>query len=180
MAMEASLARRYAKALFSIGVEDKQVEKIERELGEFQAAVDANAELANFLQDPTVLPNDKRDVLKAITEKMGLSEFVRNFISLLGEKGRIGTFPAIRRAYRILADEHEGKAVAQVTSATALAPELEKNLASTLSKLTGRTVAISSKVDAELLGGIVAEIGGVVYDGSLKTQLRTLRERARQ
>jgi F-type H+-transporting ATPase subunit delta len=180
MAMEASLARRYAKALFSIAVEDKQVEKIERELGEFQAAVDAHAELKNYLEDPTILPNDKRDALKGITEKMGLSEYVRNFISLLGEKGRIGTFQAIRRAYRILADEHEGKAIAQVTSATALAPELEKNLASTLSKLTGRTVSLTMKVDPELLGGIVAEVGGYVYDGSLKTQLRTLRERARQ
>ena len=96
---------------------------------------------------------------------MGVSETVRNFISLLGEKGRIDVFQAIRAAYRQMADDHEGKAVAQVSSATSMAPDLEKNLAATLSKLTGRTVAISSKVDPELLGGIVAEIGGVVYDG---------------
>ena len=180
MAMQASLARRYAKAIFSIAIEDKQLEKIERELGDFQALVEANKELATYLADPTILPSDKRDALKAITEKMGLSEMVQNFIALLGEKGRIDTFQAIRAAFRIMADDHEGKAVAQVSSATAMAPDLEKNLASTLSKLTGRTVAITSKVDPELLGGIVAEIGGVVYDGSLKTQLRTLRERARQ
>ena len=180
MAMQAGLARRYAKALFSIAVEDNQVEKIERELAEFTELVNGNAELKNYLEDPTVLPMDKRDALKGITEKMALSETVRNFISLLGQKGRVGTFADIRNQYRILSDAHAGKAIATVTSATALAPETEKSIAASLSKLTGRTVSISTKVDPELLGGIVAEIGGMVYDGSLKTQLRTLRERARQ
>ena len=180
MAMQAGLARRYAKALFSISVEDNQVDKVERELAEFTELVNANAELKSYLEDPTVLPMDKRDALKGITEKMALSEMVRNFIALLGEKGRIGVFSDIRNQFRILADAHAGKAIATVTSATALAPEMEKNIATSLSKLTGRTVSIFTKVDPELLGGIVAEIGGVVYDGSLKTQLRTLRERARQ
>lgn len=180
MAMQAGLARRYAKALFSIAVEDNQVEKLERELAEFTQLVDSSAELKGYLEDPTVLPMDKRDALKGITEKMGLSESVRNFISLLGEKGRISTFADIRNQYRILSDAHAGKAIATVTSATALAPEMEKNIAASLSKLTGRSVSIFTKVDPELLGGIVAEIGGMVYDGSLKTQLRTLRERARQ
>lgn len=180
MALHASLARRYAKALLSIAVEDRQVEKVERELGEFQAVVDATPELKAYLDDPTVLPFDKRDALKGITEKMGLSETVRNFLALLGEKARIHAFPEIRAELRRMVDEHEGKAIAKVTSAAPLGPDLEKSLATSLSRVTGRNVSIASHVDPELLGGIVAEVGGVVYDGSLKTQLRALKERARQ
>ena len=180
MAMQASLARRYAKALLGIALEDNQIEKLDRELAEFQKLVEDNAELRGYLEDPTVLPMDKRDALKGITEKMGLTESVRSFLALLGEKGRINAFPEIRGEFRLMADAQAGKAIAKVTSATALAPETEKALAEKLSKISGRTVSLFSKVDPELLGGIVAEIGGVVYDGSLKTQLRTLKERARQ
>lgn len=180
MAMQASLARRYAKALLGIALEDNQLDKIDRELGEFGTLVDGNQELAGYLADPTILPNDKRDALKAITEKMGLSETVRNFLGLLAAKARIDAFADVRREFRLMADEQAGKAIARVTSATALSPELEKSLSAILSKLTGRSVVVFAKVDPRLLGGIVAEIGGVVYDGSLKTQLRALRERARQ
>ena len=180
MALQGSLARRYAKALLGIAVEDKSVEKIDQELAEFATLVEGNAELRGYLEDPTILPMDKRDALKSIAEKMGLSETVKNFLALLGEKARIQAFADIRREFRLLADAHAGKAIARVTSATPLTPETEKALVEKLSKISGRSVSLTSKVDPELLGGIVAEIGGVVYDGSLKTQLRTLKERARQ
>ena len=178
--MKPSLARRYAKAILSISLEDKQLEKVQRELEEFDQLVKTNKELSGYIDDPTILPMDKREAIKGITEKMALSEVVRNFLGLLAEKGRIASFGEVLAEFRLLADAQAGKAIARVTSAIALSPELEKNIAAALSKLTGRSVVVSSKVDPLLIGGIVAEIGGVVYDGSLKTQLRTLKERARQ
>src|SRR5689334_7071919 len=114
--MKPSLARRYAKAILSIALEDKQLDKTLRELEEFAALVASNKELSGYLWDPSILPMDKREAVKGITEKMVLSEMVRNFLGLLAEKARIASFEDVLREFRLLADEQAGKAIARVTS----------------------------------------------------------------
>ncbi len=178
--IQASLARRYAKAFLQIGIEDSSIEKLEKELDAFGAAVQSSPDLANLLGDPTVLAELKKAVLKDIVEKLGLSEMSRNFIALLGSKGRISAFPEIQREFRSLADAHAGRARATVTSAEPISAEVETALTEKLSKMSGRKVQITKRVDRELLGGIVAEIAGVIYDGSLRTQLRAVRDSARR
>ena len=100
--IKGSLARRYAKALLQIGIEDGSIEKLEKELDAFGAAVESSPDLANLLGDPTVLAELKKAVLKDIVEKLGLSEMGRNFIALLGSKGRISAFPEIQREFLAL------------------------------------------------------------------------------
>ena len=177
--MQGSLARRYAKALLQIAVEDNQVEKIERELAEFAEAVKSSKDLSSLLEDPTVRPDVKKGVIKEVVEKLGLAEMTRNFIQLLGDKDRINSFPEIRREFSRMADEQAGRARATVTSAAALGKDEEASLVAKLSGMTGRKVEITHKVDPDLLGGLVAEVGGFIYDGSLRTQLRRLRESAK-
>ena len=173
------VARRYARALLMIGHETGSIEKIEDELGNFEKIVRDNPELAEALADPTVLPSSKEKIVGAVVEKLGFSETMRNFLGLLGEKRRLADFLDIREAYRELADAHAGRARATVVSAAALPKEMESSLVDKLSRLTGRKVQVQSKVDPSLLGGVIAEVDGVIYDGSLRTQLRALREQAK-
>ena len=173
------VARRYARALLLLGQETKSVEKIEEELDTFEKIVRGNADLAEALADPTVLPSSKKKIVDALLAELGFSETMKNFLGLLGEKRRLADFLDIRDAYRELADALGGRARATVVSAAPLPKEMESSLVDKLSRLTGRKVQIQSKVDPSLLGGVIAEVGGVIYDGSLRTQLRTLREQAK-
>lgn len=173
-----SLARRYAKAMLLIGIEDKTLPKLDEELTKFGELIEGSKELANFLADPTALASEKNAVLKELVEKLKLSETTKSFILLLGEKTRISAFADIHREFKRLADEHAGKARGTVKSATALSADVQSALVEKLSKVTGRQVELTQSVDPDLLGGMVAEIGGVIYDGSLRTQLRRLRDTA--
>lgn len=173
-----SLSRRYAKALLQIGIEDGTLDKLDAELSKFGELVEGSKELASVLADPTVQPSGKNAVLRDLVEKLGLSETTKNFILLLGEKGRIAHFADMHREFKRLADEHAGKARGTVISAAALPNDVQSSIAEKLSKVTGRKVEITHRVDPDLLGGMVAEIGGVIYDGSLRTQLRRLRDTA--
>ena len=177
--IQASLARRYAKALLQIGIEDKTVEKLDADLESYGAVVRGSADLRALLEDPTVLTHVKQSVLKDVTSKLGLTATTVNFIQLLAEKGRIQFFADIHREFTRMADEHAGRARAVVTSASALPKAVETALVEKLSRMTGRKVELDARVDETLLGGLVTEINGVVYDGSLRTQLRALRERAK-
>lgn len=177
--IQASLARRYAKALLMIGLEDKTLETLEAELSAFDKTVLGSQEMRDVLADPTVLPSNKMKILKGVLAAMGMSEVVNNFLMLLAEKGRLVAFPEIFREFRRLADEHAGKAMAVVTSAAPLADGVKSDLVEKLSKLSGRKVELTQRVDPDLLGGMVAEIGGVIYDGSLRTQLKQLRDSAK-
>jgi len=177
--IQASLARRYAKAILMIGLEDKSLEKIESELMAFDKVVLGSKDMQDVMADPTVLPSSKMKILKGVLDGMGLSESVNSFLMLLLEKGRLVAFPEILREFRRLADEQAGKATAVVTSAAALSDEVRSNLVDKLSKLSGRKVELTQRVDPDLLGGMVAEIGGVIYDGSLRTQLKALRDSAK-
>jgi len=174
-----SLARRYARALLGLAREDKAVDKVDAELQAFLEVLDGSPELAAAIADPTLLPSSKRSIVDAIVAKLGFSPHVKNFFSLLAEKGRLSAFREIRREFRRMADELEGRVRAVVTSAAPLPKETEGALAERLSRISGRTVEISHQVDPELLGGLMAEIDGVVYDGSLKSQLRRLKDAAR-
>lgn len=177
--IQASLARRYAKALLQIGIEDKTVETLDADLESYGATIRSSPELRALLEDPTVLTAVKQSVLKEIVAKLGLSKTTANFIQLLAEKGRIQFFADIHREFARMADEHAGRARAVVTSASPLPKDIQAALVDKLSRMTGRKVELNARVDEALLGGLVTEINGVVYDGSLRTQLRALRERAK-
>lgn len=174
-----SLARRYAKAILMIALEDKALAKVEAELAAFDKTVLGSPDMQAVMLDPTVLPSAKMNILKGVLAAMGMSDSVNNFLMLLAEKGRLVAFPEIFREFRRLADEQAGKAVATVTSATPITDEVKATLVDKLSKISGRKVELHQKVDPDLLGGMIAEVGGIVYDGSLRTQLKALRDSAK-
>lgn len=170
-----SVARRYARALMSIGVEDGQFEKYAAELGRIQQAYDVSPELRDLWLNPA---NDRDRRLAAIDGLAGpleLSPSVANTLRLLVERQRLADLPSIVRAYNELVDAKVGRVQATVTSAVTLPVETTAEISGALAAMTKKQIVLETKVDPSLIGGIVTRVGGTVLDGSLKTQLEELR-----
>lgn len=170
-----SVARRYARALFGIGVDAGRFEELGRELGEFAAVWADSPELRQTLENPVFKPEQKRAVLQQILPRVAPTPEVQRFVLLLLDRRRIILLPAIARAYQALADEHVGRVRARVTSAEPLTQAALDRVRRSLEQRTGKKVVIDTAVDPELIGGLVARVGDLVLDGSVRTQLEDLR-----
>ena len=170
-----NIAKRYARAFFEIAEEEKQLEKYDRELQSFSEVVDGNENLREFFANPIFDQHDKRDVVDAIMQKMGMTGVTASFLRLLADKRRIGILAEIVACYRELMDSVLKKQRVQVKTAFPLSDELSEQLKKGLEKLTGKQVEMTMDHDASLLAGIVVRVGDTLYDGSIKTQLNNIR-----
>jgi F-type H+-transporting ATPase subunit delta len=171
-----SLARRYAKALLEIGVQQQTYDALGKELDRAAETLRTSPELRHALENP-LFPVEKRKlVMDELARRLALSKTVRNFVMLLLDKGRIHALPDIARVYRTLVDEHAGRVRATVTSARPLDPMLETRLKTALEKQSGKVVILEKREDPMIMGGLVTQLGDLVYDGSVRTQLQQLRE----
>lgn len=168
-------ARRYGKALFSLATDEGRVEAVRDELAGFASLVDSSQELADALLTPLWPVAQRRKVLDALAERLGTSPTVRNFFDYLIDQRRLIAFPAIREEYERLCDEASGRTVAEIVSARPLDEQRQRRLQEALARRTGKHVSLDVTVDESLLGGAIAKVGGVVFDGSLRTQLAQLR-----
>ena len=175
--MGGSVARRYARALFGIGVDAGKFEALGDELGELATLWNASDELRQALENPVFRPSEKRAVLEKILPQVAPTPEVQRFVLLLLDRRRIVLLPAIARAYRDLTDAHVGRVRAEVTSSAELTPATLDRVRRSLEQRTGKKVIVTSKVDPDLIGGVVARVGDLVLDGSVRTQLEDLRTR---
>jgi len=174
--MKASAAaRRYARALFELAREQGTVDAVRRELDDMAELLAANPALGNSLFRPLHPALERRSLLLAVCEQMGSTPTVRNFYSFLIDQRRLVDFYTIREAYGRLADEAAGRTVASVVTSSPLSDGQRERLQRALSTRTGKTVQLDVDVDPSLIGGAIATVGGLVFDGSLRTQLHQLR-----
>jgi len=171
-----AIARRYAKALLLIGQQDEQTERYRAELQSVSAMVAGDRRLEQAITNPLYDSAARKRVLQSLIDRMTLSRAVESFLVLLFEKGRIGFLIAINDFYQKLADELKGVARATVTSAADLSAEAVERIREVLSKRTGKDVVLEVKQDPSLIGGLVTQIGDLVLDGSIRTQLFKMRE----
>jgi len=171
-----SIARRYAKALIEIGIQQQTFDALGKEVERAADTLRASPELRNALENPVFSLEKRKLIMDELSRRLALSKTVRNFIMLLLDKGRIASLPDIARAHRALVDEHAGRVRATVTSARPLDPMLETRLKTALEKSSGKTVIFEKREDPAILGGLVTQVGDTVYDGSVRTQLQSLRE----
>lgn len=172
-----SIARRYAKALLEIGIANKSCDMLQRELERMAEVYQSSPELATTLENPVFPPSKRKLVLEEIVRRLALSKTVRSLLMLLLERGRIAAVPDIAREHRLLVDAHAGRVRARITSPRALPPATEARLKAALERRTGQVVLLEKVEDPSLLGGVVTQIGDLVYDGSVRTQLAELRQR---
>ena len=171
-----ALTRRYAKALVELGVEQQAVETYGRELASIKEVLSREALFRQLLDSPTLAMEKKAAMLTDLSVVLELSEGMGKFLGLLLSKGRIGYLGQIEENYRRQADELSGILSAKITSASELDDLQRQAIATGLEKQTGKQVAVTVKVDADLIGGLQAEIGGRLFDGSVKTQLKRIEE----
>lgn len=174
------VAKRYARALLDLGKEDGNFEKYGSELAEFIELLDASSELESVFNNPGLGFDDRRKLLDTFLEKMGLSPFVNNFFRLLMDRGRIDAVRDINAVYEGLIDEVNGITRAEITSASALKPEDVDRIKAALATKAGAEVTLKVQEDPSLIGGVVARIGDLVLDGSVKAQLETLKDSLRR
>lgn len=170
-----SIARRYAKALLSLGLEDQSQEAMARQLDELAHTLRSSAELREALGNPIFPLSERKATMELICTRLALTRTVRNFVMLLLERGRVLALPDIARELGVMVDAHAGRVRARVTSATPLGPDLEARLRVALEKRTGKKVLLEKGVDPTLIGGLVTEVGDVTYDGSIRYQMENLK-----
>ena len=171
-----SIARRYAKALLEIGIQQQTYDALGKELDRAADTLRSSPELRNALENPVFSLEKRKLIMDELARRLALSKTVRNFIMLLLDKGRIAALPDIARAHRTLVDEHAGRVRATVISARPLDPMLETRLKTALEKSSGKVVIFEKREDPTILGGLITQLGDTLYDGSVRTQLQELRE----
>ncbi|GAB4237486.1 MAG: ATP synthase F1 subunit delta [Deltaproteobacteria bacterium] len=171
-----SLARRYARALRDIGQEDRQLRRVLSEVEEFAKALDASADLRELMEAEHVNRRDKQAALDAVLSKAGFLPPTRSFLSLLVDKGRMNILLPILGELRRMVEEREGIERVEVSVPLPMSVTQKDMLKTVLERRTGKRVVLEESVDPAVLGGLVVRMGSTVYDGSVRTQIRQIRE----
>jgi F-type H+-transporting ATPase subunit delta len=171
----AAAPRRYARALFALAREEGRVEEVRGELRRLGETLAANPELRGVLFQPLVPASERRRVLEAVAARLNAGALLLRFYAYLIDQRRLVDFDAIEAEYVKLADEAAGRAKARIRTAQPLTDAQRERLARALAARAGRAVELEVEVDPALIGGLVAQLGDTVYDGSLRTQLVQLR-----
>jgi F-type H+-transporting ATPase subunit delta len=171
-----SIARRYARALIDVAAESNKLDQVGEQLRSFVEALSSSTELNDLLVNPAYSRAQRVAVVEAITMAQGgVEPEVSNFLKLAVDRNRMLYLPDIARLYRDLADQRANRVRGKVTTAVPMSAAGLEKLAHVLAGVTERNVVLETKVDPELLGGVSAQVGSVMYDGSLRTQLEGLR-----
>jgi F-type H+-transporting ATPase subunit delta len=171
-----AVARRYAKALFDLAAAAELREQIARELSDVEA-VAASPEIAPIWNNPRLGPEQRRAIAVTLQQQLGLCDLLGKFLEYLASVKRLREIPAIRRAFEELLDAALRRTRAVFRSALPLDEGAVERLRNRFAALTEKEVLAQTVVDPELLGGIVVEIDGKTFDGSLRTQLARLAAR---
>ena len=169
-----SLSRRYAKALMEIGIEDGSYKRIGQDVEGLAKAILTSKELSSILSNPVFPRSEREKIILAILQRLGASKTVSNFSKLLLDRERTSAIPGISRELNAMIDEKAGQVTAEVLTATPLTSSQQAELKTTLESLSGKKVQVDIKEDKSLLGGVIAKVGDLVYDGSLRTQLQEI------
>ena len=165
------LARRYAKAIFAVGQEQGKYEEYNDVLAGVADLFSSTPAVVDALTNPLYPIDVRGKVMAGMVDSMEVDSVMGNFLNLLVQKKRAGILPEIAEAYKTMVDEEKNISHGSVISAVELNDELQKKIQATLEKLTGKKVELTTSIDPSIIGGIIAKVGDLVLDGSIKTQL---------
>jgi F-type H+-transporting ATPase subunit delta len=174
--IEGRLSRRYSKALFQLAREASQEEQIGREIEEFYAAY-SGSDLNKVLTNPAFSIEARKKILTQIVEAQRLSALTAHFLAMLLERDRLGHLPGMVSCYRRLLNEAKGRVEAKLVSAAGLEAAIVVGVRERLRGISGKDVVLQEETDPGLLGGLLIELEGKVYDGSVRTQLEKMKQR---
>ena len=170
------VARRYAKALYDLGREEGLDGKFLKDMELVVSVLETSEEFRSIMESPLYDITLKKRVLKDISSKITLTAFMDNFLNIILEKDRFTYLESILDSYRGIIDEASGRVRASVISASSLGKDQLDRIAGTLSTVVKKEVDLDVTIDPSLIGGLIAEVEGMVYDGSVKTQISRLKQ----
>lgn len=171
--IEGKLSRRYARAIFELAA--GREEAIGAEVDGFLQVYE-DPDLKKVLGNPAFEQDRRKNIVVELAGRLGLSDLTTHFLSLLVTRDRLDGLPSIARYYQRLLDDSQGRVNAKVTVSQALGEDKRESLATVVGEMTGKTASLTEEVDPAIIGGIIVEVGGKVYDGSVRTQLQGLRQ----
>jgi F-type H+-transporting ATPase subunit delta len=175
MARDATIARRYARAFAGLVEEEGVYAEVAADLARLQLLLDApDGEFLAVLSNPVFTLAERQQALKAAIEPLRFHPLLVAFLLLLLENGRFAWLPLVLAAWREQDDRRSGRVRARCATARPFAPELLDEIRQCLCKATGAEVILGIQTDPSLLAGLVIEIGGVIYDASLRSRLAGL------
>ena len=174
--IDMTVARRYAKALLTLGKEDGNYKEYGEGLSGFAHLLEREPELKDALLNPIHSREDRSKLLMRMIELLQMPPMVSNLLQLLLDKHRLNVVDGVAQAYQQMVDEVQNVSRARVKTAISLDDATQDRLRKTLEKMTGSTVVMEVEEDPSIIGGIVAKVGDLVLDGSVRTQINSLRE----
>ena len=172
--IQASLAGRYATALFGLARDEKQIDAVTRSLESLEVAVSDSPDFRALVGSPLISRAEAAKAIRALTPALGVDPITANFLGVLADNGRLGELKAMIKAFSSLTARHRGETTAEVTSARPLDDDQVVKLKANLKARLGRDVAVEARVDPEILGGLIVRLGSQMIDSSIRTKLNTL------
>jgi F-type H+-transporting ATPase subunit delta len=172
------LARVYARSLFEVALEQGKLDLLREQLGQLADALNDNRQLAVFFFSPYFSTAEKQEALGGVLD--GADASFLNFLSLLIENHRMPVIFRVRQQYERLWEEENRMLPVEITSAVALDEKTTEELGRTIGERAGRRVTLSSRVDPDILGGIILRVGNSILDASIRNRLEQLRRHVAQ
>ncbi|HLH32399.1 MAG TPA: ATP synthase F1 subunit delta [Terriglobia bacterium] len=169
-------ANRYARALMDVLYPNKADAGLEQ-LQKFAALLKEQPEARIFLENPTMAGERRLRMMKEISAAFSFDRAVTNFINILADRNRLPELEDVIQEYQRLLDDRMGIVRAQVTAARSLDPAQHRELSDKLEQLTGKQVRMEIAIDPSLIGGVIAQVGSTIYDGSVRQQLQAFKSR---
>jgi len=172
--IRASLAGRYASALFDLARDQKQIDAVGRSLDALNQALVDSKDFAELVDSPLVSRDEAAKTFASLAPQIPVDAITGNFLGVLARNGRKGQLRPVIRAFKRLAAEHRGETTADVITARPLKDDQIAALKQQLRARAGREVTIDAQVDPNILGGIVVKLGSQMIDASIRTKLNRL------
>ena len=175
-----AVARRYANALYDVVSRQNGVPAAEQDLLQLRAVLASHDELRRTFESAAIPAQRKRAILDALIERAGtLTVETRRLLSLLAERDRLSFIAEIADAFSARVRDAAKVIEAEFVSAVPLGDGRKAALAAALGKATGRTVTVTERVDPSIIGGVIANVGNLVFDGSVQSQIERFRQKLR-
>uniref|UniRef100_A0A1B6EK86 Oligomycin sensitivity conferral protein n=1 Tax=Cuerna arida TaxID=1464854 RepID=A0A1B6EK86_9HEMI len=172
------LEGRYATALYSAATKLKQLETVESELIKFQGTMKTDKKLNEFIGDPSLKRSLKVEALKQVSSTMKLSPPTANLVGLLAENGRLKNLNSIINSFKTIMSAHRGEIPCEVTTAKPLDDATKQELQAALKSFAkkGENILLQTKVDPNIIGGMIVSIGDKYVDMSIASKIKKYSE----
>jgi F-type H+-transporting ATPase subunit delta len=170
------IARRYAKALYDLGIEENLGQKFLADLNTVVGLMTESDEFKSIMESPLYDIILKKKILGNLIVHSDISKYIENFLYILLEKDRFQQLPDVLDSYYGIINEVAGKATANVISAVELNEAQQRRISDVFSRLSNKQINIETTIDHSIIGGLVVDVEGMVYDGSIKSGLFKFKE----